>query len=212
MSIPARFDTSGIAPPAEPWGYEVDEPGGLIYGPGWWPYHRRPAGAWTMPDAIGGVRRPDRPAEPAEVRFAPDCAYYSWRNWYALAWPRGDRHAEVRFDVWIRPHGGAVYPHGGADVISGVRADLDLIAATARIPAGQLPDLTVIHGQAQRQVHKILVRILADRAHRDAGGTAPVTAGDRQELREAAARGERPGGGVVVIDVGRLTAWRESRS
>jgi hypothetical protein len=169
----AEFDGYAKEPPAEPWGYVVDEARPVAYHhplipprlrEGYWPF-ADPAGEYTA----------------VSVRLAPDCRDYAWRNEYVLVWPDKETPylAEADLDLWVRPQG-----MGGIVLNCSVR--LNLRAGTYEVT--RLPEDTPaeVREQSEGKARKLLAYLAAECAARDAcERKAPVTASELEAARRA---------------------------
>ncbi len=140
---PAPEEPVCLAPDAH--GYEIDDV--VEYGPGPWPFH-----AWP-----GSFRRPG----PDSVRFAPDTAYYAWRDQYVGLHPATDDPARATGTVSL------FTVHGGRRAVAdrtAIALDLEResVAVSPDCPAELRP-------QAHVRATRLLAAVLRHREARDAG-------------------------------------------
>jgi hypothetical protein len=101
-----EFDMYAVRLDLDSWSYAVDD-SGLIYGPGWYPFHRPlTRNEWHPAAGINTRRVPTGEIGLVPVRLAPSCAFMAWRNEYVTveppAKPRGSR-VRARMRLYTGP-------------------------------------------------------------------------------------------------------------
>ncbi len=135
--------------PSGSWSYIVDDYG-IGYGPGWWPYYRA--------------------GKPDSVRLAPDTAFYAWRDHqHVLARP-ADSVATSHVTVTL------ALPGDGDGRPMRCQVYLDLRDRSVTVP-DTIPAWA--RTEAQEKGQGVLDLLLAARAERRRGASAPVTAHQR---------------------------------
>jgi hypothetical protein len=135
--------------PSGSWAYLVDD-FGIGYGPGWWPYYRD--------------------GKPDSVRLAPDTAFYAWRDQYVLAGP-ADSLTNSHVIVTL-----ALPWDDGDGRTMRCKVYLDLRDRSVTVP-DSIP--VSARTEAQEKGQRVLDLVLAARAERRRGASAPVTAHQR---------------------------------
>lgn len=152
--VGAEFDGYAQPTPEGEWAYALDD--GAEFGPGWWPFYRRPHFS-ALP-------------EPAGIRLAPDTDYRSWRNEYVLVF---NDHEHPRLcwlpglRIWLRPQGMGGY------VWRASKITLDIPTGTWAID-GDVP--AEVLTEVETKVAKIHAFILAMRSLRRRGVKQPPNA------------------------------------
>ncbi|WP_225731074.1 MULTISPECIES: hypothetical protein [unclassified Nocardia] len=152
------FAVRAIPTPPGEWSYILDD-FGVVYGSGWWPFHAIRENLVTGVATLG----------PTQIRVAPDTAYYSWQNQYVLLVPdlRDSALVTCRIQLYVRP----------IAVLVDRTVTLDLRAEQYQLdPRGCPPAL---FDQLDTKAQRLLRFVLAHRAARCCGESAPTTAYDR---------------------------------
>lgn len=121
-----EFDMYGLELPLDDWAYTLDEPG-IVYGPGWYPFHRPTSRSEQNPAApLLNHTVATGKTEPARVRISPNVANYSWRNEYVRLVPI-DHRVQARITLFVRRQGlGAM--------VRRITIEVDLRAGLVTIP------------------------------------------------------------------------------
>jgi hypothetical protein len=158
-----EFDMYGIELDLGDWAYALDQ-SGVVYGPGWYPFHR-PVTSLEPNPAAPLVHHPVETGRTAQtgVRISPDAAHYSWRNEYVALEPF-DHRVRARMALFVRRQGmGAM--------VRRVSIEIDLRNRHVTIPEACPEQL---RHQADIKGHRILDLLRAARRERRRGVTIPT--------------------------------------
>ncbi|MGW4720903.1 hypothetical protein [Nocardia sp. NPDC004260] len=158
------FHGWGVPTPEGQWQYELDD-WGIVYGPGWWPFHR------YYEQTHGRSRR-----TPSSVRVSPGTAYQSWGNESITLRPSPQHptRVEARMTLFVRTQGlGAIV--ADTQIALDIRQRRTTIADTCP-PA--------LREQAELKAARLLRFVLDHRRARRRGTTEPDTAYGRWMRRD----------------------------
>ncbi|MER6913942.1 hypothetical protein ABT354_19905 [Streptomyces sp. NPDC000594] len=165
LPVAARdeFDMYGVQLDLGDWSYALDDTQ-VVYGPGWYPFHRDVQRIEQHPAHPLLTRRTDTGrTECAAVRISPDVEIRSWRNEYVVLCPLGQRtRAELRLST----------TGGGPGVTTRrVTVEIDLCTQRIVIPDG-CPEK--LREQAEVKARRILDFLIDARSERRRGAAAPA--------------------------------------
>ncbi|WP_158892691.1 hypothetical protein [Amycolatopsis anabasis] len=158
-----EFDMYGIELDLGSWRYVLDWPG-VVYGPGWYPFHAFLTRSEPNPSApINHHRVPTGGTKATSVRLAPDVAHRAWRNEYVSLQPY-DHRVLVRTSLFVRRQGlGAM--------VRRIAFHVDLRARLVSIPEACPPHL---RHQAETKGQRVLDLLLTARRERRQRVPSPV--------------------------------------
>lgn len=158
-----EFDMYGLELPLDNWAYVLDEPG-IVYGPGWYPFHRTLSRSEQNPTApLLNRAVPIGKTEPTGVRISPNAANYSWRNEYVRLVPI-DHRVRARMALFVRKQGlGAM--------VRRITVEVDLRADLVTVPQ-ECPD--PLRKQADIKGQRVLNLLTAARRERRRRAKTPT--------------------------------------
>lgn len=158
-----EFDLYGVQLALGGWTYALDDTP-VVYGPGWYPFHRQLQRTEPHPDSPLLTRMASTGRTvPTSVRISPDTDFRSWRNEYTLLHPYDHRvHAHLTLFV---------EPRGTGAMTRRVTAEIDLRTSHVTIPA-QCPDH--LREQARVKAERAMDLLAAARTERRRGRPAPA--------------------------------------
>ena len=157
-----HWEMYGVELALAEWNYQVHE-GGLVYGPGPYPFHKPDTRTEQHPAfPLLFHQVPTGPTHPTGVRLGPDAASYSWNNEYVSLEPFGDL-------VLLRTHLFAGR-HGHKIMVRPIAIELDLTVERITLPEECPPGLVE---QATTKSRRALALLHAARAERDRGEPHP---------------------------------------
>ncbi len=163
IAVRDEFDMYGIRLELGEWSYVLDQPG-VVYGPGWYPFHESLARVEPDPSAplLNRMVSTGR-TRPVGVRLSPGTEPFSWRNEYVQLEPC-DHRILVRTTLFVCLRGlGAV--------VRGIRMVVDLRNGSVVLPE----DCPVgLRGQAEVKGRRVVDLLFAARRERRRGASLPT--------------------------------------
>ncbi|TKG62377.1 MULTISPECIES: hypothetical protein [Pseudonocardiaceae] len=158
-----EFDMYGLELELGTWSYILDD-FGIVYGPGWYPFHRALTRSEQNPSApLLNRAVPVGTTKPTGVRLSPNVAEYSWRNEYVLLAPI-DHRVQARTRLFVRKQGlGAM--------VRRITIEVDLRAELVTIP-DQCP--AALREQAEVKGQRVLDLLQAARRERRRRAKTPT--------------------------------------
>jgi len=144
------------------WAYILDDVG-IVYGPGWYPFHRMPERADTQATGSHAGRAAQAaPTTPTGVRISPDLEPRAWGNEYVLLEPY-DHRVQARMTLFVARRGMGV-------TVRRLSLKIDLRQRQVSLPDA-CPD--ALRSQAETKGGRVLDLLIAARRERRRGATAP---------------------------------------
>ncbi|WP_162890181.1 hypothetical protein [Streptomyces olivoreticuli] len=158
-----EFDMYAIHLDLGSWSYALDDVG-LVYGPGWFPFHRHIERVEPNPSAPLLPRSvPTGKTAPTPVRISPDVEHRAWRNEYVVLQP-----VDHRVQAHMRLYAGG---RGAGARIRRVAVEVDLRNLNVAVPA-QCP--APLRHQAAVKGRRVLDLLMSARIERRLGLSAPT--------------------------------------
>ncbi|MEV4502637.1 hypothetical protein [Streptomyces klenkii] len=158
-----EFDMYAVRLDLGSWSYALDDVG-LVYGPGWFPFHRHVERTELDPCAPLLPRSvPTGKTAPVRVRISPDVEHRSWRNEYVRLQPI-DHRVQAHMNLYVCGSG------SGAAIRRAV-VEINLRNLDVTVPALCPPAL---RHQAAVKGRRVLDLVMNARIERRRGLSAPA--------------------------------------